>query len=446
MRNVRTTILGTMTFWALAAASPGAALAQSSVRSAILPLSFLRQVQPRTARSVELEGRAGSKKSPGGAAASTLLRTAAIPPAFDTIPFWSGQFTTPGFDSGGNPQSRWPYTMVGTAPESCRKTAIPAPIVPVTVDLLGPDGQVATIAGPPLTLTSDTSLAKTVTNSPVYQPFTYTSGTGQFNDQMMRAQFWDRLHQGADDAWHVTLTPETKCGRRMRIPFGSWFAFADDAGRPVAALVDVNAFVGLLFPPTSPVDDTTVVGAAELAGDITTHDISTFLFNNVFLYDGDLSNCCILGFHSYDSEPGDLKNGNRERRYVTNYASWITNGLFSGGFGDVTAISHEMSEIFNDPFGDNTTPWWLSSDPLSGAQLCQDNLESGDVLEVLSQAVFPASMHGRTYHPQNEALLPWFAFQSPSPANLGAYSFPDETVLTALSPSLLQPQCVPSGL
>lgn len=446
MRNVQTTIMGTLIFSALAAASPAAALAQSSVRAAILPLSFLQRVQPRTARSVDLQGRAGTKSILAGTAASALLRTAAMAPAFDTIPFWSGQFSAPGFDSGGSPQSNWPYTMVGTAPESCRATAISAPIVPVTLDLLGPDGHVATIVGPPLTFTADTSLVKAVTSSPVYQPFTYTSGTGQFNDQMMRAQFWDRLHQGADDSWHVTLTPEAKGGRRMQIPFQSWYAFVDDAGRPLAALVDINAFVGLLFPSASPVDDTTVIGAAELAGDITTHDISTFLFNNVFLYDGDPSSCCILGFHSYDAEPGDVKNGNRERRYVTNYASWITNGLFSRGFGDITAISHEMSETFNDPFGDNATPWWLSRDPFSGAQLCQNNLESGDVLEVMSQAVFPVSMQGRTYHPQNEALLPWFAFQSPSPANLGAYSFPDETVLTALSPSLLQPQCVPSGL
>jgi hypothetical protein len=119
--------------------------------------------------------------------------------------------------------------------------------------------------------------------------------------------------------------------------------------------------------------------------------------------------------------------------------------LFPSGFGDVTAISHEMSEIFNDPFVDNTTPWWLSSDPHSGNQLCQNDLESGDVVEVLSTPVFPISMHGRTYHPQNEALLPWFANQSPSPANLGAYSFPDETVLTALSPSPLLPGCAPAS-
>jgi hypothetical protein len=46
----------------------------------------------------------------------------------------------------------------------------------------------------------------------------------------------------------------------------------------------------------------------------------------------------------------------------------------------------------------------------------------------------PIKMNGRTYHPQNEALLQWFEFESPSSAIHGAYSYPDETTLTALSP------------
>jgi hypothetical protein len=47
-----------------------------------------------------------------------------------------------------------------------------------------------------------------------------------------------------------------------------------------------------------------------------------------------------------------------------------------------------------------------------------------------------------TYHPQVEALLQWFEFQSPSTALHGAYSYPDETTLTALSPGPLKPGCV----
>jgi hypothetical protein len=38
---------------------------------------------------------------------------------------------------------------------------------------------------------------------------------------------------------------------------------------------------------------------------------------------------------------------------------------------------------------------------------------------------------GFVYHPQNEALLQWFQRKKPSDALDGAYSFPDETLLTS---------------
>ena len=141
----------------------------------------------------------------------------------------------------------------------------------------------------------------------------------------------------------------------------------------------------------------------------------------------------MLGFHSYDFEPGDAGKKKPEKRYVMNYSSWISPGLFSGGFEDVTALSHEIAELYNDPFVvsdgiHNLTPWWLA--PFG---LCDHVLETGDVLEGLPNATFPMTMNGMTYHPQNEALLPWFEFESPSSALGGAYSYPDTTVLPHLS-------------
>jgi len=201
-----------------------------------------------------------------------------------------------------------------------------------------------------------------------------------------------------------------------------------------------------LFFPAFPVTNGTPIGAAELAGDITTRDMSTFLFNNIVLYDTTLDQCCIIGFHTYDFEPGDEKNGNRERRFVLNFSSWLSPGLFLFGFEDITPLSHELNETFNDPFVNNATPWWLSVDPFTGGGNCQNNLETGDVVEVLDSLspTYSIAMNGRTYHPQNEALFNWFAFQSPSHAHLGAYSFPDETTLTSLSPGNLLPGCVPA--
>jgi hypothetical protein len=98
-----------------------------------------------------------------------------------------------------------------------------------------------------------------------------------------------------------------------------------------------------------------------------------------------------------------------------NYSSWISPGLFGFGFGDITAWSHELNETFNNPFGINATPWWFNVDPSLGFSICQNNLETGDVIEVLtSNATFPIQLNGMTYHPQNETNISWFEFVSPS--------------------------------
>ena len=230
----------------------------------------------------------------------------------------------------------------------------------------------------------------------------------------------------------------------MEVPYGSWTFFIDNNNNPVLFALDADEFSNLFFPVV--VDNSTVIGAAELAGDITTKDLPTFLFDNIVLYVGNPANCCIIGFHTYDCEPGDSKNGNRDRRYVLNYSSWISPGLFLFGFQDITPLSHEINETFHDPFVNNATPWWLSIDPFTGGGNCQNNLETGDVVEVLSSLspTYSIAMNNRTYHPQNEANFNWFARQSPSKANLGAYSFPDEDTLTTLSPGNLLPGCVPA--
>ena len=94
-----------------------------------------------------------------------------------------------------------------------------------------------------------------------------------------------------------------------------------------------------------------------------------------------------------------------------NYSSWVTPGLFGASFADITPLSHELSEIFNDPFVNNATPWWKSPNGN-----CQNNLEDGDAVEGLPNATYPISLNGATWHPQNEALLQWFAFKHHSDA------------------------------
>jgi len=357
----------------------------------------------------------------------------------DTVPNFSSYFYFPGLvptSFGAYPQFTWPYTMVGRPPfgatASEHTTSINAPIVPVIIDLRNFDGspryftradgtQVRMILDPTQYLTP-------VLNSPLFQSASYGSSQRptQFNDAVHRAQFFN----ASDSDWHTLLRPVVKTTRTMVLIRGTYtFSINPTTGVLRYVLVNDAAFASALFPPT-PDDTATVMGAAENAGDVTPRDISTFLFANTFLFSSADGSCCILGYHTYDVEPGDAANGWREKHYVMNFSSWISPGLFAGGFADITALSHELAETFSDPFVANATPIWIAPNGL-----CQNNLESGDVIEGLPNAIYPMKMNGFTYSPQNEALLQWFAGQAPSTAYKHAYSFPDTTVLTSPSVS-----------
>lgn len=222
----------------------------------------------------------------------------------------------------------------------------------------------------------------------------------------------------------------------MAVPFGSHrFSLNPDGSCCKFILVDINTFAGLLLPSV-PTDTTTPVGFAENNGVIHTADISTFLFNNVFLFFGTPNNCCVVGFHTDDVEPGTKANGLREKRFVLNYSSWVSPGIFrSSSFLDIAALSHELAETFADPFGNNATPFWLAPNGN-----CQNDLEVGDVIEGLPNSSLSITLNGTTWHPQNEALLQWFGGITPSNAIAGAYSYPDPTVLTAAA-AVQNPNC-----
>jgi len=432
----------------LAVVSLSAANAAGVDPSRIKPISILQTAKHANAHSSSALVKSGTNKAYAiaydGSGRNQSSTVSVGLPGIDTLPNWSDQFTSPGYDSNGNAQSVWPYTMLGLPPEYGRTTSIDAPIIPVQVNLLAADGSVAVSFGP------DGKVIQSVLNSPVFGSNTYTSGTGQYNDMLFHAEFKNRLRGDDGGGFHTVLTPRLRQPEQMNIPYltpagtQAWYVFVDANGVPVIAAIDENEFGNLLFPPTYPVTNATVMGAAELSGAATTQDLSTFLYMNTVLFsNGDVNQCCIIGFHSYDFEPGTAQNGNRSRFYVMDYASYLSPGLFLGGFEDITPWSHEVAETFNDPFVNNLVPWWLSVDPISGNGNCQNDLEVGDVVEVLtSLPVYSMVGKSMTYHPQNVAMFQWFAFQSPANSNLGAYSFPDETTLAGLSPGPLLPGCV----
>ncbi|HEX3374503.1 MAG TPA: hypothetical protein VHS13_09860 [Edaphobacter sp.] len=408
---------------ALILALPVSVLAQGTPDDQISPGSILNAHHfTDTSKTANLGGGVLGNRSNG----SVL--------GLDTIPNWSSYFYEPGLDSFGNLQFTWEYTMVGHSPLqssdgsddnfSGKTTKIGAPLIAVNVDLRNADGSPRFVNGVRL-FQDATKFVAPVLSSPIFSKTSFSSSNDptQFADAVSRAEFF---HKTSDD-WHTLLKPRVGTTRTMVLLRGTYqFALNADGSCCAFILVDQNAFAGALFPPTA-TDTSTVMGAAENAGDIRTRDISSFLFNNVFLFSGTPSNCCVIGFHSYDVEPGDASNQWKERRYVMDYASWVSPGLFSDPtFSDVVALSHEMAETFNDPFVNNATPWYRAPNGL-----CQNNLETGDAIEGLPNAQFAISLNGTNWHVQNEALLQWFAGVSPSSAINGAYSYPDATVLTS---------------
>lgn len=387
-----------------------------------------------------------------------------FPLGVDTITNFTGHFENHGVLFDGTAHHVWEYNMVGNPPELGGTTVLNAPIVPVSLDLrdkngnprfvvVNPDGSVSNCANSTdpgcKPLVSDvTPFIQPFVNGPVFNGLsTYSSSPvpTQITDAVQRAEFGN--HARAD--WHTLLSPSIKAPETMVLNqiFNSkglpsyQFILNDDGSCCFLVFIREDVFNNELFPqnPAGP-DNSSIIGQAEVAGNITTKDISTFLFPNAYLFSPRNGGCCVLGFHSFDFEPGNAinlpPNGNQTRFFVLNYSSWISPGIFGAGFQDVTANSHEIAETFNDPFVGfdgvhNIVPFWLNP-----AGQCQDLMEDGDVIEDLDafgSVTFPVTVNNFTYHPQNEALLPWFEFEQNSSAIDNAYSYPNEAILPHLS-------------
>ena len=93
------------------------------------------------------------------------------------------------------------------------------------------------------------------------------------------------------------------------------------------------------------------------------------------------------------------------------WASWIQPGLYARPNGgvywalqDIHALSHEIAEWADDPFVNNSVQPWLT--PTAPQYGCTPLLETGDPVVGIGY-----------YHPEDEALLPWFLRTAPNNAS-----------------------------
>lgn len=289
-------------------------------------------------------------------------------PGARTIPYWGSTFSYGGKTYG--------YTMVGTAPSTGATTVEPTILQPIKVVFAdGTEFDASTIA------------AATVA-SPIFQPASFSSGFTQYGDAIQRAMFWN---DGGSGSYHVLLSqPTVRPTITITVPQGAGFTATASRTGATIGLVNYHWWAGQLgeilntqgFSPTT---------------------FPIFLTKDIFLYIGQPSNCCVIGFHGTNG--AGHGNGNEPIQTYA-WSSWVSTPIFSeGSILNVNPLSHEISEWLADPFVVNKVPTWSS--PLAPQYGCSSYLETGDPLVGVSFDV-------NGYSLQDEAFLSWFAHDTPS--------------------------------
>jgi hypothetical protein len=378
-------------------------------------------------------------------AMSTTLGGASVLPTTRTVQHWFGTTADPhnGVTYG--------YNMVGADPNNCSgaacSTAIEADITPLIVNFRGrtysgSNVLAATLASPQFA-SNNYGSTSAATAPGIAGVTSEVRGPGgvlsqgdagnslQLEDATMRAQF----NQTGTSRYHLILHPNVLPAVTMNVP--------DNQG------VLLQSGRGVIFA-----DIAINYWAAQIQNLETTADpthLPIYLTDNVLLHIGsNVLNCCVIGFHGTRASGlgGGSNNSNGNAKVQTfAWASWVQPGLYSRANGgtdwalqDIHALSHEIAEWADDPFVNNTVePWVTPTAPQYG---CTGVLETGDPVVAIGfakgtntfeQGPNPNGTQSADgfYHPEDEALLPWFMrtapnhvsepTQSPS-TNIGRYT------------------------
>jgi hypothetical protein len=364
----------------------------------------------------------------GGAAPTPLTRT---------IPHWWGSSVD------GSNGLTYGYNMAGADPYNCSGAAcdvtIDADITPLIVNVGGMtfDGSSAV----PATLASPQFATNDYGSTPAATALGGFKGPGgalsqndagnqlQLEDATMRAQF----NMTGSSNYHLRLAPHVMPAVTIDVPQNQGYLLR--SGR------------GVIFPSVDIGWWSAQIKNLETKADPT--HLPIYLTQNVMLFTGKSPfNCCVIGYHG--TIPTGLgygsgnSNGNANLQTFA-WASYVQSGIFrttstSWALQDIHALSHEIAEWGDDPFVNNfVNPWLTPTAPQYG---CTGILETGDPVVGIGfsmgtntylQGPAPngsVSTDG-TYHPEDEALLPWFMrtapnttsepTQSPSP-NIGRYT------------------------
>jgi len=305
----------------------------------------------------------------------------APPPA--SLTQWNGGFT----DLLGHAIS---YTMVGADPATSNTTThLKVYLIPV-IFIYGQTNGNMTFNPKKALLNGNKNIIKSLLSSPMFDngaDFVSGSidcGTAQFVDAFQRCNFWSKV--STNTGYHTVIDyTKVKALKALKITVtaAQGSVINNPFGTGVVGTYPINNFETAAHSYMS----------AHTA-DITPDTFPFFISYDIYLTSG---GCCIGGYH------------NRSGAHGTGQTYGYTTVVDSpGAFSmDIDAVSHEVAEWYDDPFVDNHVN-------------CNDNsiLEVGDPIEgKANYGTFPVTLNGYTWHPQDEANLPYFGAPTSTSAN-----------------------------
>ena len=369
-------------------------------------------------------------------AISTTIGGATVLPSTRTVAHWWGSTVDP------NNGVTYGYNMVGADPYNCSgsgcSVTIETDITPIIVNVggmtfSGNDVLAATLASPQFANNSysTTSAATNVNFARGAGGSLSTLGQGlQLQDVTMRSQF----NTGGN--YHLILHPNVLPAVTINVPSNQGTLLQSGRG-VVFADINISWWASQIQNLETTADPT---------------HLPLYLTDNVLLHIGkDIFNCCVIGFHGTRAagSGGGSNNSNGNAKVQTfAWASYMSPGIYARPDGglywalqDIHAISHEIAEWADDPFVNNLVEPWLT--PTAPQYGCTNILETGDPVVGIGFAMGSNTFRQGTnpngtqsadgyYHPEDEALLPWFMRTAPNTVseptqsastNIGRYTF-----------------------
>ena len=210
-----------------------------------------------------------------------------------SVPSWNGAFTTVG--------TTYPYTMVGGDPRKGDTTRVDTQLISIQFffdEFVDQNGNNIVIDAAPI--------LPAVQKGPDFDPFAYGTGTTQFADAIQRAEFFNVMQKD----WHTLINdPRMLTPVQIEVPVGQSLVFQTRGGA-FFALINFDFFISQL---------NTIIQLEPL--DV--HALSIVLTRNGLFYEGDPSNCCVLGFHTaFETQV----QGNKHFVQTFATASWLDRG------------------------------------------------------------------------------------------------------------------------